>query len=68
MKTQSEMENICLDCYYARERKDICGIYCVGSFFKHDGECNHWRYYKASYKSKKKKPAYSNTARKEEMS
>lgn len=41
--TQSEFENPCIDCYYARMRTDICGIYCIGSFWKEpDGSCSHW--------------------------
>ena len=45
--TQSEFENPCIDCYYARMRKDICGIYCVGEFHKRgDGTCEKWVYYK----------------------
>ena len=43
----SEQANICVYCYYARMRKDICGIYCVGQFWKKpDGTCVHYKYYK----------------------
>lgn len=45
------MTNICVSCHYARMRKDICGIYCVGSFFKKsDGSCDRY----INYKDKKK--------------
>lgn len=55
MKKQSEMSNVCLDCYYAREREDICGIYCVGAYFKQeDGTCEHWRHYKVRREKKPK--------------
>ncbi len=37
------MDNPCVFCHYARMRRDICGIYCVGSFLKNaDGTCNHF--------------------------
>lgn len=39
--------NPCVTCKYARMRKDICGIYCVGEFHKReDGTCEKWVHYK----------------------
>lgn len=33
----------CPFCYFARMKKDICGIYCAGEFFKEtDGTCKHF--------------------------
>lgn len=37
------MENLCVSCFYARMREDICGIYCAGNFFKkEDGTCERY--------------------------
>ena len=37
----------CPFCYYARMKKDICGIYCVGEHFKEpDGTCRHFINYR----------------------
>lgn len=42
----SKKSDICVFCYYARPRKDICGIYCAGSYWKHpDGTCDHFKDY-----------------------
>lgn len=39
----SKKQNICVFCHYARMKKDICGIYCVGEFWKNpDGTCDHF--------------------------
>ena len=35
----------CIDCYYARMRTDICGIYCTGGFVKPDGTCERFKLY-----------------------
>lgn len=33
----------CSLCYFARMKRDICGIYCVGEFFEEpDGTCKHF--------------------------
>lgn len=41
-------ENICVFCWYARMRDDICGIYCVGSAMKNkDGTCDKFKEYKS---------------------
>lgn len=33
----------CPFCYFARMKKDICGIYCAGEFCKRpDGTCKHF--------------------------
>lgn len=38
--------DICVFCHYARMRNDICGIYCVGSYWKkQDGTCDHFEDY-----------------------
>ena len=43
----SKKYEICVFCHYARMRKDICGVYCVGSYWKkQDGTCDHFDYYK----------------------
>ena len=36
---------MCVSCYYARMRTDICGIYCTGGFVKADGTCDKFKYY-----------------------
>ena len=47
--------NICVLCCYARMRKDICGVYCVGEFWKKpDGSCDHF----LDYKERKKEQAW----------
>ena len=39
----SKKSDICVFCHYARMKKDICGIYCAGSFRKKpDGTCDHF--------------------------
>lgn len=36
-------ENLCTSCNYARMRRDICGIYCVGKACKKpDGTCDRY--------------------------
>lgn len=47
-------ENPCISCYYARMRRDICGIYCTGGFVKADGKCDHWEDYRVRTKRKSK--------------
>lgn len=43
----SKKPNPCVLCDYARMRRDICGIYCAGEFFKKpDGTCDHFKEYK----------------------
>lgn len=50
------MRDVCVSCHYARMRKDICGIYCVGSFFKKpDGSCDHFISYEQMKREKRKK-------------
>lgn len=47
------MNNPCVSCHYARMRRDICGIYCVGSFLKNaDGTCDHFLDYRKARKVK----------------
>ena len=42
----SKKSDICVFCHYARMKKDICGIYCAGSFWKKpDGTCDHFEDY-----------------------
>ena len=42
----SKKSDICVFCHYARMRKDICGIYCVGAYWKNpDGTCDHFEDY-----------------------
>lgn len=45
-----ETVKLCVSCYYARMRTDICGIYCTTGFVK-DGQCKMFLDYD---KSKKK--------------
>lgn len=48
----AEQLNPCITCHYARMRKDICGIYCAGSYWKEkDGTCKHWKDYKRRNKN-----------------
>ena len=49
-------ENLCCHCYYARVRKDICGIYCTSGFENPDGTCEHYRHYKDRPPKKVKMP------------
>ena len=35
----------CVFCYYARMKRDICGIYCTGGFENPDGTCEHFKDY-----------------------
>ena len=37
---------LCIDCYYARMRTDICGIYCTGGFVV-DGKCERFKPYRS---------------------
>ena len=37
-----DQKKICAWCYYARMRRDICGIYCTGGFENPDGSCDHF--------------------------
>lgn len=36
---------MCVHCYYARMRTDICGIYYTGGFVKPDGTCDRFKPY-----------------------
>lgn len=56
MKTEKK---ICAWCYYARMRKDICGIYCTGGFENKDGTCERFR---DSKKGKKTVPKLNQPA------
>jgi len=38
---------LCIDCYYARMRTDICGIYCTGGFIEKDGTCKKFKPYRS---------------------
>ena len=40
--TIEESRCLCISCFYAREREDICGIYCTTGFVK-DGECKMFK-------------------------
>ena len=33
---------VCPWCWYARDRDDICGVYCTGGFTNEDGKCEHF--------------------------
>lgn len=32
-------ESVCAWCWFARTRRDICGVYCTGGFHNEDGDC-----------------------------
>ena len=52
-KTSTDTINPCVSCHYARMRKDICGIYCAGEFWKKEnGTCDHWRHWKKKVEKK----------------
>lgn len=52
------MNDICVSCHYARMRRDICGIYCVGKCLKNeDGACDHYLHYRKAKKGKEKNGA-----------
>lgn len=38
-------KKICAWCYFARMRRDICGIYCTGGFENLDGTCEYFKDY-----------------------
>ena len=40
-----EQVKLCINCWFARMRDDICGIYCTGGFVKPDGTCDLFREY-----------------------
>lgn len=33
---------VCPWCWFARDREDICGVYCTGGFTNEDGTCEHF--------------------------
>ena len=37
---------LCLKCYYARDRRDIAGVYCTGKWLCKDGKCEHYKYWR----------------------
>ena len=39
---------LCLKCYYARDRRDIAGVYCTGKWLCKDGKCEHFKYWRNS--------------------
>ena len=46
MMPSSDNYNPCVFCDYAKMRDDICGIYCVGEYWKNsDGTCDHYKPY-----------------------
>ena len=50
----SKKSDICVFCHHARMKKDICGIYCAGAFWKkQDGTCDHFEDYKEHRKKRK---------------
>lgn len=52
--------DICVFCHYARMRKDICGTYCAGAFWKNpDGSCDHFE----DYAERKKKRRWREATR-----
>ena len=40
-----EDEALCVSCYYARMRTDICGIYCTKGFVE-NGRCERFKPYR----------------------
>lgn len=50
-----EDEALCVSCYYARMRKDICGIYCTRGFVE-NGKCERFREYKPHCKNQHGSP------------
>lgn len=47
--------NLCVLCHHARMKKDICGIYCAGEFWKNpDGSCGHFLDHEDQKKRKKR--------------
>lgn len=51
----ADQKAICAWCYYARMRRNICGIYCTGGFTNADGTCDHFKDYLEMKKQKKEK-------------
>ena len=50
-----EKRSVCAWCYFARMRKDICGIYCTGGFTNTDGTCDRFVDYDERKKEMRKK-------------
>lgn len=44
----------CAWCYFARMKRDICGIYCTGGFENPDGTCDHFKDYQQVKKDRRK--------------
>ena len=52
----ADKKAICAWCYYARMRRDLCGIYCTGGFTNEDGSCDRFKNYQ-EMKAQKRKEA-----------
>lgn len=39
---KTESKPVCPWCWYARDREDICGVYCVADYENKDGNCTHF--------------------------
>lgn len=46
---------VCPWCWYARDREDICGVYCVADYENKDGNCTHFLDYE---KEKERRDAF----------
>ena len=51
--TTKEETDLCVNCWYARMRTDICGIYCTKGFVK-DGKCERFEDFDEHKRRKKK--------------
>lgn len=48
-----EESALCVSCWFARMRTDVCGVYCTSGFVK-NGECQYYESY-STHKTKRKR-------------
>lgn len=50
-----DQATLCVSCWFARMRTDICGIYCTGGFVKPDGTCDKYADYDRVKREKRRR-------------
>ena len=58
-----QTDKLCVFCYYARMRTDICGIYCTGGFLAKDGKCERFE----DYEERRKRLRHERTLQKQSI-
>lgn len=48
------MDKPCVWCWYARDRKDIAGVYCTGGVENRNGQCDKYTDYRAEKHRRRK--------------